>query len=127
MAYEHRAILEAQYAQLAAQRALAVADMEAGRMSEDDYSTMSAADRIIEADMKRSALDGIARNYAVQQQQPRGNRFGLSADEVSIAHGIAGGDPNISNEQREQVYAHNRDKLRHLRAIGAYRDDQGSR
>jgi hypothetical protein len=126
MAYEHESIIRAQYQQLAEERARAYADLEAGRVSEDQYTTMDAGNRILEADMKRAALDNIAHKYVSSQQQPRGNQFGLNQDEVDIANGIAGGDQTITNEQRQRAYAQNKERLRYMRATGAYRDDQGT-
>jgi hypothetical protein len=125
MAFEHDAIIRAQYQQLVEDRARAVADLESGRISEDQYTTMEAANRILEADQKRAALDNIANNYIASQQQPQSNRYGLSRDEVEIAHGIAGNDPHMSLEQRELVYAQNKQKLRMMRQSGEYRDDNG--
>ncbi|MEH2547132.1 hypothetical protein V1283_003777 [Bradyrhizobium sp. AZCC 2262] len=127
MAYEHRAVIEAQYQRLAADRAEAVARYESGRICEDEYETMNAANTILEMDQKRAALDRIAQNFVISQQQPRGNRYGLNEDEISIANGIAGSDQSITNEQRQQAYAANKERLRHMRATGQYRDDQGSR
>jgi len=57
---------------------------------------------------------------------PGASRFGLSEDEVKIAHGISGSDPRLSNETREQIYAANKRKLAQARADGSYRDDQAS-
>ena len=126
MAYEHSAIIKAQYQQLAEDRARAVADLESGRIGEDGWSTMDAGNRILEADMKLAALDNIANTYVASQQQPQGHRYGLSRDEVEIAAGIAGNDPHLTQDQRELVYAQNKQKLRNMRASGAYRDDQGT-
>lgn len=126
MAYDHEAVIKAQYQQLANDRAQAVAEYESGRINEDGSSVMYAADRILEVDQKRQALDNIARNYVASQQQPQGNQFGLSRDEQDIAHGIGSGDPNLTNQERERAYAHNKEKLRYLRATGQYRDDQGT-
>jgi hypothetical protein len=50
LAYDHKAVIEAQFHQLTADRAAAVAEYEAGRVAEDQFGTMSAADRILEAD-----------------------------------------------------------------------------
>jgi predicted RecB family nuclease len=125
MAYEHKSVIEAQYQRLNADRAEAVARYESGRISEDEYTTMDAANAILDLDQKRAALDRIAQNFVAGQQQPRGNQFGLSQDEVEIANGIAGSDKTINNEQRQQAYAANRDRLRHMRATGQYRDQQG--
>jgi hypothetical protein len=126
MSFEHDAIIKAQYQQLGTDRARAVADLEAGRTDEDQYLTMDAADRILMADQKLAALDKIATNFVAAQQQPAGNRYGLSQDEMEIAHGIAGNDASMSLEQREALYSRNKQRLNHMRATGQYRDDQGS-
>jgi hypothetical protein len=123
MAYDHEAVIRAQYERLAAERTQALADYEAGRMSEDGDSTMMAADRILDVDQKRAALDRIAQTYVTSQQQPQGNRFGLSPTEVEVAHNSYSGG---SKEEKERSYVENRAKLRHLRATGQYSDSPGS-
>jgi hypothetical protein len=127
MAYEHKSVIEAQYQRLHADRAEALAQYESARISEDEYSTMTAANAILDLDQKRAALDRIAQNFVAGQQQPAGNKWGLNDDEVTIANGTASGDRTINNEQRQQAYAYNKDRLRQMRANGTYRDDQGSR
>jgi hypothetical protein len=127
MAYEYDAIIRAQYETLAQQRAQAAADLEAARMSEDSYSVMDASNRIVDADMRRAQVDQIANRFVASQQAPRGNQFGLSDTEVEIARGISSGDSSLSNSDRERIYAEGRQKLRHMRATGQYRDDQGRR
>ena len=126
MAYEHESVIKAQYQQLTADRAAAVAEYESGRVSEDEYTTMSAAHRILEADAKLAALNRIADTYVAGQQraQPQ-NKYGLSKDEQEVAHGLASGDRTMTNDQREQLYAQNRAKYHRMRASGEYRDDQG--
>jgi len=127
VAYEYEAIIRAQYETIAQQRAQAAADLEAARMSEDSYSTMDASNRIVDADMRRAQVDQIANRFVASQQAPRGNQFGLSDDEVSIARGISGGDSSLTNDDRERIYSANKNKLRHMRQTGQYCDDQGRR
>jgi hypothetical protein len=127
VAYEYDAIIRAQYETLAQQRAQAAADLEAARMSEDSYNVMDASARIVDADVRRAAVDQIANRFVASQQQPRGNQYGLSDDEVSIARGISGGDSSLTNDDRERIYSANKNKLRHMRQTGQYRDDQGRR
>jgi hypothetical protein len=127
MAFEHRSVIQAQAERIAADRAEAVARYESGRISENEYETMDAANAILELDQKAAALDRIAQTFVNQQNQPRGNQFGLNQDEVDIANGIAGSDKTITNEQRQQAYAANKQRLRQMRANGSYRDDQGRR
>lgn len=127
MAFKHDQIIQAQFEGLNSERARALADYESGRIREDEDACMGAADRILFLDQRLAALGNIANNLVHAQQQPQGNKYGLSHDEIEVAHGIAGNDPNMSRDQREQVYAQNKSKLAHMRASGAYRDDQGRR
>ena len=126
MAYDHESVIKAQFVQLQADRAAAVAEYEAQRIAEDQYGTMSAADRILEMDSRVAALNRIADTYVAGQQraQPQ-NKYGLSKDEQEVAHGLASGDRTMTNDQREQLYAQNRAKYQRMRASGEYRDDQG--
>ena len=127
MAFKHDDVIAAQHQQLIADRAAAVATYEAGRVAEDQYETMAGADRILEADAKLAALNRIADTYVSAQQRAQpANRYGLSKDEQEVAHGLASGDRTMTNDQREQTYAQNRARYRHMRATGQYRDDQGT-
>jgi hypothetical protein len=110
MAYDHETVIRAQYQQLAADRAQALAEYEAGRIKEDDYETMSAANRILEADQKAMALDRIANQYVRSQQQgPQGNPHGLSDDEMDIAKGS-----HLTPEQ----YSKNKQKYQAMKSQG---------
>ena len=123
MAYEYKAIIESQYEQQAATRAQAMADLEAARLNEDAYGTMDAANRIVDVDQKRAALDRIAHQYtASQQAQPQGNRWNLSTEEMEIAKGSHSGG---TVEERIEEYARNKQRYRQARADGSFRDDQG--
>lgn len=124
MAYSYEDILRAQYEAKAAEKAQALADLEAARINENAADTMDAANRIVDIDKSVGALDKITNSYlAGQRAQPQGNRFGLSPTEVEVAHNsFSGAEP----EEKERSYAENKQKLQHMRATGAYRDDQGS-
>jgi hypothetical protein len=127
MAYSYQQILEAQYQRIADEQAQQVAELEAGRVSEDAFRTTSAADRILELDKSRDALDRRAAGFAAgQQQQPQASRYGLSKDEVDVAHSIASGDRDMTNDDREKSYAEQKQKLRHMRSTGQYSDGQGA-
>jgi hypothetical protein len=127
MAFDNSAIIKAQYQQLQADRAQAYADLEAQRHAENEWGTMNAANAILEADAKLQALDRVANTYvAGQQQAAQGSRYGLSRDEVAIARGIGSGDPKLTDDERQRIYAEQKGKYQHMRATGAYRDDQGS-
>jgi hypothetical protein len=115
MAYSYQQILEAQYARIADDHAQAAAELESGRVSEDAYRVTSAADRILELDQQRAALDARAHGFITSQQvQQQGNQFGLSRDEQDIAK-VSG----ISDE----TYARNKQKMRAMKAEGYW--DQG--
>jgi hypothetical protein len=115
--YDHKDVITAQAKELAADRAQALVDYERANSFDDGAGVMAAADRIIEIDAKTTALNGIARNLVMQQAAPRGNRFGLTQDELDIAK---------SCRQTDEEYARNKDRLQYLRATGQYRDDQGT-
>jgi hypothetical protein len=117
VAFKHEDIIKLQHERLVAERGAAVADLENSRFTENEYGTMDAADRIIQADAKLAALGRIADQYVAQQQVPQGNRYGLNQDEQDVAKASG-----LTDEQ----YYQNRQKLRHLRATGQYRDDQGT-
>jgi hypothetical protein len=123
MAYSYEDIIRSQYEAKAAERAQALADLEAARINENAVDTMAAADRIVDIDKSVGALDRIANQYVSSQQQPQGNRYGLSPTEVEVAHNSFSG---VSKEEKERSYSENKQKLRYLRQTGAYRDDQGS-
>jgi hypothetical protein len=114
MAYSYQQILEAQYRRIADEYAETVADLEAGRVNEDAYRVTSAADRILELDKSREALDRRAQTFVAGQQQSQGNQFGLSKDEQDVAK-ISG----ISDEQ----YVRNKQRYRAMKAEGYW--DQG--
>jgi len=123
MAYSYEDILKSQYEQKAADRALALADLEAARLSEDPNGTMDAANRILEVDKSVTALNTIANQYVRQQQQPQGNRWNLSSEEMDVAKASHSAG---TEEERIEEYARNKQRYRQARADGSYRDDQGS-
>jgi hypothetical protein len=115
MAYEYESIIKAQYETIAQQRAQAAADLEAARLSEDSYSTMDSAARIVDADVRRAAVDQIANRFvASQQQAPQGNPHNLSNDEMDIAKGS-----HLTPEQ----YARNKQRYQAMKSQGYW--DQG--
>jgi hypothetical protein len=127
MAFKHDDVITAQFNKLTAERARAAGEYEEARLSEDSDSVMYAADKIVEIDARIGALNRIADNFvAGQQRQQQANRYGLSADEVTIARGIGSGDAKLSNDDRERIYAEQKGRYQQARRDGSYRDDQGS-
>ena len=51
--------------------------------------------------------------------------YGLTGQEIAIAKGWTS-DPNINDEDRVREYVSQRQRYRHARATGQYRDDQGT-
>ena len=126
MAYKHEDVIKAQYDRLAAERARVVGEYEGARLNEDADGVMYAADQITAIDAKLGALGQIANAHVASQQRAQpSNRYGLSADEVTIANGIGSGDPKLTNDDRQKIYAENRAKYQQARRDGSYRDDQG--
>lgn len=124
MAYSYEQILRSQYEGKAADRQMAVAELEAARVAEDPSATMIAADRILEIDKSVSALNVIANQYvASQRAQPQGNAHGLSNEEVEVAKASHSAG---TAEERIEEYARNKQRYQHMRQTGQYRDDQGS-
>ena len=68
MAYSYQQILESQYSRLEVEHAEAAAELEAARRVEDAYRTTSAADKILELDKYRDALDRRAQSFIAGQQ-----------------------------------------------------------
>jgi len=122
MAYSYQQILQSQYETKAAERAQALADLEASRLAEDPSGTMDAANRIVDIDKSVTALDRIANQYVASQQQPQGNRWNLSNEEMEVAKGSHSGG---TVEERIEEYARNKQRYRQARADGSFRDDQG--
>jgi hypothetical protein len=117
MPYDYETIINAQFQNLAAEKARALADLEASRLSDDPHGTMAAASRILDTDQRLERLDRYASDYVAQRERtPQGNRFGLSQDELDIAKSCG---------QSDEEYARNKETLRRKRMSGEYRDDQG--
>jgi hypothetical protein len=129
MAYSHDAVIQAQWQQLAAERAQATADYEAARASEDEYSTMAAAGRLLDSESKIAALNAVSAAYGQQQaqhaQQQRQNPFNLSKDEVDVSRTIGQGDPKLTDHDRQRIYSEQKSKLARMRATREYDDTQG--
>jgi hypothetical protein len=126
MTFRYDEIMQAQAAHIDAQQQLAAADLEAARVTDDAYGVRDAADRILNLDLMRNALNARAQTYftsqAAQSQSP-GSRWGLSDEEVAVAKAShsAGTD-----EQRIEEYARNKQRYWAMRASGEYDDSQGS-
>lgn len=127
MPISHDDALRSKFSVLELEKQRALADYEEARLADNEYGVAYASDTLLEIQNKLDALHRIGSNYVLAQQtQQQGNRYGLSADEVAIANGIAGNDPHMSNDQRQQLYLQQKQKLNFMRATGQYRDDQGT-
>lgn len=95
-------------------------------LANDVDGAAAAAQQLAGLRASVNELNSMAREAYVQQMpRANANKYGLSADEVTIAHGMSGGDRTLSNDERERSYAEQKARLQHMRATGEYRDDQG--
>lgn len=125
MAYSYEQILAAHQQRISDEYAQAAAEFEAARVSENAYGVTEAADRILALDQARTALAARVNFHAAsQQQQPQGNKYGLSDDEMEVAKNSHSAG---TSDQRIEEYARNKQRYQHARATGQYRDDQGTR
>jgi hypothetical protein len=138
MPFEHDQVVSAQFQQLAAERARALGEYEASRLSDDADRTMIAADRILDADAKLQALERVANKLATSQQPAPlpgsddlshrdvslARHYGLTAQELGAAKSWTA-DSSMTDEAKVRSYVDNRQRLRQMRASGEYRDDQG--
>jgi hypothetical protein len=82
-------------------------------------------------EVQKRAAHAIAVNDAQQIQAARAatNRYGLSPEEVEVArkayYDRNDGKTDLSNDQKEALYAHNKEKLRQMKATRQYDDTQG--
>jgi hypothetical protein len=123
VAFQYSQIVTAQAERLDAEQAQQIAELEAGRMSDDSDRTMWAAQRLLEIDAQRAALAQRANIMVAQQQaQPRGNAYGLTDDEIAVAKAAHSGG---SVDERIRSYAEQKQRYQHMKATGAYDDTQG--
>lgn len=90
-----------------------------------DFSEQTRAFQAMGA--HRAAMQGCygiaTEHVASMQRQPTApsNKYGLSDEEVSIAHGLSKYASDLTDEKREQIYSENKSKLHRMRASGEYR------
>jgi hypothetical protein len=126
MAYSYSDILNAQFQNIDAAQATAAAELEAARHAEDPHRVNSAAEAILHLDLQRNALAQRAQGYSAHQQhhaQQPANKFGLTEEERSVAHAalVDRKDlPPVSLEEREEIYARNKHRMRQMIANGTY-------
>jgi hypothetical protein len=136
LAYTYQQIVEAEYADLANEEAHAAATLEQARITEDVDAIKIATDRIYTVDQKRQSLTQRVQGFNNQQAaQPQRSRFGLTPEEQEIARLLPdthkdyrernGAPQYLSDDQKEEIYARNRAKLRTMRQNGSYRDQTG--
>ncbi|MGJ5042732.1 hypothetical protein [Bradyrhizobium sp. HKCCYLRH1062] len=125
MSYSYEAILTAQAQRIEAERAEHVAELEAGRMSEDPDRVNYAANRILELDAQHAMLAQRANAYFAQAPAKRQNPHGLTDEEMQVASNFSQ-SPNLSHEQKLEIYSRQKARYAQMRRDGTYRDDQGT-
>jgi hypothetical protein len=91
----------------------------------DPYSAKEALKEMAAIKVQANEAHRLAVEHAASMQQPQGNRFNLSADEVDLAHGHP--DDNKSNEAKEELFVRNKQRYQINKSNGLHRDDQGGR
>ncbi|WP_315720151.1 MULTISPECIES: hypothetical protein [unclassified Bradyrhizobium] len=119
--------MTAQAERIAAERAELNAELEAGRMNEDPSRVNYAAHRILELDAQEVSLMQRANTHYTQTQAAarKQNPYGLSDEEMQVA-GNFSQNPNLSRDQKIEMYARQKSKYQQMRRDGSYRDDQGT-
>ena len=119
MAFQYDQVLQHQYERIEIAHAQALAELEAGRVSEDVDRINAASDRILDLDKTRAALDQRTSQYVASRQSQPQRPFGLSDEQVEIA---INSHSHGTREDRIAEYARNTQRYRALRASG-YRDE----
>lgn len=129
MAWTYEQSLAASYqdSQIEAQRANA--DIDAAHLNEDWSSLQAAKNRLRDAEQDAAWIIQKANLLQRQQQQAvPANKFGLSRKEQEVAElsFVPRRDlPNLTTEQKHQMYAYNKAKYARMRQTGEYSDSQG--
>jgi hypothetical protein len=125
VAYNYIDIMQNQLERIDTEAAQRAAELEAARIAEDAAGVDWAAREILRLDADRAQLAVRARDFdARQRAQPQRHKYGLSPDEIEVARNFTT-DPKLSNDDKEKLYAEQRNRYRQARANGSYRDDQG--
>src|ERR1700722_13156487 len=106
MPYEHNEVIKAQYERLAADRARAIGEYEASRLSDDSDNTMAWADNIVSIDAKLAALGNIARQANAGPRMPQARMPGRRveiADEHGDKHVVQLTDEEVDIARRSLV------------------------
>jgi hypothetical protein len=121
MPYEYDDIVKTQFQQLAAKRAQALAELEAGNANDDPQAIMDAGERVLEFDNKMRMLGRYQAQSQAQAARPAPNKYGLNDEEIDIARRSIV-DSRVSDDEKQKVYSENKAKLRQMRATGQYSD-----
>ena len=123
MAKSYADILTEQFERHQQARSYYMAELEAGRLTDDTDRINNASDGILALDASEAHLHQRANQFvASQQAQKPANAYGLSDTEIEIAKAShSGGTP----EQRVQSYAYQKSRLARMRATREYDDTQG--
>jgi hypothetical protein len=126
MAWTYDQTIAGSWEENEAERAEALADLERARVSEDWSGFRAARARLREAEQEAAWISQKANTLYEQQQRAErqpSNKFGLSEEQRELAHAalIDRPDmPRLTDEQKEEIYARNLGKYRHMVASGQY-------
>jgi hypothetical protein len=96
-------------------------------MRNDTDAMASAAMEIAALRVQAKEFDALAREDArgMQASIPKGNKYGLTDEEVEIARSSIVDRPrvtNLSEDDKQKLYAENKQKLAEMRRTGQYSD-----
>jgi hypothetical protein len=129
MAYRYEDLMLAKGERIQAEKAAALADLEASRLREDAEGCDYAQSQILRLDSDYEKLCGYANRYMAQNQQRQPtNRFHLSETEREVAEASLPDRPDmpkLTADQKHEIYYRNRDRLNRMKASGEYSTTQG--
>ncbi|WP_316234235.1 hypothetical protein [Bradyrhizobium sp. SZCCHNR1098] len=106
----------------------AYSELRRAQIDDDRTAAAEAVFKINDLDVKMQNLDRLyaqAEHRPEPQQRAPSNKFGLSPEEEEIARSIGGSIKGMTDEQRLERYAQQKQRYQQARASGEYRDDQG--
>jgi hypothetical protein len=103
------------------------ANFQRARVAGDVAAQVAASQGIASLRAQANEYQKLAVEHAQSMQQPQGNKWGLSEREVEIAKNSfgeikrGGHMVDLSEDEKCELYARNRNKLHRMRADGTYR------
>jgi hypothetical protein len=102
-----------------------MASFQQAKIANDELAMVESANRIASY---RAAANQVPQMYAEAMNPapaaPPTNKYGLTAAEAEVARNWSQ-DPSLSEHDKMQTYAEQKNRYRHMRQTGEYDDSQG--